>query len=102
MEPRSFPIGKVSDLFLDRTSAWVRWQERIGHIVDEDGNPIGTRHEHLKKGGGDRVYSLTDVRLMAHALRRANVLDDLGLEVVIARIEALSKPVFPNRRRSNK
>lgn len=99
MSEREFSIGKVAEFFLDRTPAWVRWRERQGILVNESGEPIGSRRENSKIGNGDRFYTILDVRQIAHALRRANVLDDRGLRVVIQRIEAMEQPVFKKRRR---
>ena len=88
-------------MFLDQTTGWLRWRENQGVLTDKKGNPIGGRRRNEKKGGGDRTYTLPDIKEIAKALRRAGVLDKESEAVVLARVEAFSKPVLTGRMTSN-
>lgn len=92
MRTYQFSIGQVA-LFLDQTTGWLRWRENEGFLQDERGNLIGSRRANNKQGGGDRVYSLENVRQIAQALHRKGVLDDRGLEVVEQRVRSFMQPV---------
>lgn len=81
-------ISEVSAFFFDQVPRWIRYQESRGHLEG-----IGGR-----TAGGDRVYTLQDVREMAHELRHFGTIDDEGFRNCIDRINQLSKPVFKRRK----
>jgi hypothetical protein len=90
---KEISIGQAA-WFFDVTTQWLRWRERQGLLKDETGELILPRRKSgSKKGGGDRLYSLSDVRRIAHALRRAEVLDNEGLKSVLDRVDAFERPV---------
>ena len=78
---------------MDQTTGWLRWRENEGHLKDEKGHAIGGRRANNKQGGGDRVFTLEDIRKIGKALHRKNVIDDEGLAVVEARVDAFATPV---------
>jgi hypothetical protein len=80
--------------FFDVSTQWLRWRERQGILARESGEPIlPLRKSGSKKGGGDRMYSLVDIREIAHALRRAEILDNENLKKVLSRVDAFEVPV---------
>lgn len=90
---REFGIGQAA-WFFDQDTQWLRWREREGHLQNPDGTPLlPNRKESNKLGGGDRRYTLKDIRVMAHALRRSDVLDDEALKAVLHRVDVFSSPI---------
>lgn len=98
-EDRLFSIGQAA-WFFDQTTQWLRWRERQGKLKTSDGVPIlPERKASNKMGGGDRRYTIGDVREIAHALRRAEIIDNDQLETVLARVEAFGTPLRKSRKR---
>jgi hypothetical protein len=93
MTEKYVSIGQAA-WFFDVSTQWLRWRERQGSLRTEAGQSIEPRRKMgSKKGGGDRLYSLADIREIAHALRRNEVLDNEALKTVLARIDAFERPV---------
>ncbi len=83
---KEFGIGEAASFF-DQSTGWLRWRERQGVLTDKNGEPLQARRNiNAKLGGGDRRYSLDDVREIAHSLRRNDVIDDDDLRVVCAEL----------------
>lgn len=92
-EEKLISISQAS-WFFDVSTQWLRWRERQGILIRENLEPIlPLRKSGSKKGGGDRMYSLVDIREIAHALRRAEILDNENLKKVLVRIDAFEVPV---------
>lgn len=65
----TFEPGEITKIFFNRSSHWLRWRERQGHIV-YDGEVVGSRTD-----VGSRYYTLGDVEKMIHALMQNGAVD---------------------------
>ena len=88
-DTHDLPISVVAAIFFDQKPYWIRYQEKQGHLEG-----IGSR-----KPGGDRAYTLVDVRQMAHSLHHFGAIDHEGFKNCIARIDSISRPVFKRSRK---
>lgn len=87
------PISQAA-WFFDVSTQWLRWRERQGILVNETGEKIEAKRKlGSKKGGGDRMYSLADIRGIAHALRRVHVIDNDNLRKILCRVDAFEVPI---------
>jgi len=92
-EERLFSIGEAAKFF-DKDTQWLRWRERDGKFTRIDGTSIAVdRKSSNKLGGGDRRYTLSDIREIAHSLRRHELLDNDELKRVLARVDAFEIPI---------
>jgi hypothetical protein len=82
------PISMAA-FFFDVTVSAFKHYEYKGYLTNEDGTPIIA----TRSSGGQRMYSLNDVRECAHALRRGEHLTNAQFNVIISRIDAFSTPV---------
>lgn len=62
-EGPQFTVSEVAKVFFGRSSHWVRWLEGQGGFV-LDGEVVGT----ARTAKGARVYDLSDIEKMTHAL----------------------------------
>lgn len=93
MDERTFSISEAAGFF-DKSPMWLRWRERQGVFTTSEGEPIViARKPNEKQGGGDRRYTLDNLREIAKALRRGNVIDNRQLEVVLQRVDAFEERV---------
>lgn len=82
------PIYRVSDVsvfFLGKPAHWLRWQERMGHLID----PFKSRKSVLGKGkrGELRSYTLRDVEVMIWQLHVIGSISDSLRDVALRGIE---------------
>ena len=95
LENCEFKISIVALMFFDNTPKFLRYHEK--RFIDKNGAPLGRRVENNR--GGDRVYTLKDIREMAYILRRRGIIDRWGLENCIDRINSMEKPVYKRKER---
>lgn len=58
-----YTVSEVAKFFFGRSPHWMRWRERKGFFV-LNGKDVGT----TRTEQGARVYTLTDIEQIAHAL----------------------------------
>ena len=95
LEEYEFKISIVALVFFDNTPKWLRYHEK--RLIDNNGNPLGRREPNNR--GGDRLYTLDDIKQIAFILRHRGILTDDNLKNFLTRIEALKQPVFQRKRR---
>jgi hypothetical protein len=95
LETYEFKISIVALIFFDNTPKWLRYHEK--RLIDSQGNPLGRREPNNR--GGDRLYTLEDIKQMAYILRHRGTLTDDNLKNCLARIESMKSPVFQRKRR---
>lgn len=81
-------ISVAAAFFFDQEPYWIRYQEKRGRL-----NGIGSR-----TSGGERTYTLRDMRQMAHALLHYGAIDREGFKHCIERIDSMQRPVFKRRK----
>jgi len=78
--------------FLGRKKEWVRWRERSGAFVHEDGTPIKPERTQVRTTGsgghGYRRYTLDDIQEMALSLHRREIINKYELQAIQERIDA--------------
>ena len=82
--------------FFDLTPAALRFKEEF--LYDSLGNQI----EINRTPGGKRRYSLNDILIIAHALRRVNKMTDRQLRLIVLRVDAFKEPIKKHRKRYRK
>ena len=75
--------------FFDMSADALKKRELAHQFIDVNGINI----EPVRLPSGARRYSLNDLRLIAHALRRGDHLTTPQFNVIINRIDAFSTPV---------
>lgn len=83
-----FAVGMAS-LFFDRSPWAFRALESEGYFEDLQKRPL----EIHRTPGGDRRFSLRDLRYIAHSLRRHNTIDDRQLRLVLRRLDSFKEPL---------
>lgn len=73
-----YTVSEVAKFFFAKSAYWIRWRERSGAFV-LDGKPVGT----ARTPQGARVYDLSDIEKMAHALASQRLLDGMDLQLVL-------------------
>jgi hypothetical protein len=77
-----FTVSEIAKFFFGRSAHWVRWQEGQGHFtLTKDGEkvPVGDR----RTESGARVYALSDVEDIAHALAEHQAINGRQLNDVM-------------------
>lgn len=77
-----FTVSEVAKFFFGRSAHWIRWQESNEHFfltIDGKQEPVGTR----RTDSGARVYTLSDVELIAHALAEHGAINGRQLNDVL-------------------
>lgn len=84
-EKPHYTVSEVAKFFFARSAHWVRWREKEGDLM-LDGQPVGT----TRSNGNARIYTLSDVENMAHALAQngAITIGQLSNALVLVRAEA--------------
>ena len=87
--------------FFDLSPQAFRAKERSGYFVSADNDDLTPRRNpgEEAKGYKHRVYSLYDIRRIAHALRYHGKMTDRQLRLVIMRIDAFSEPLLRGKRK---
>jgi len=95
---QEFKISIVAMMFFDNTPKWLRYHEV--RFIDDEGNPLGRRADNNR--GGDRLYTLSDIREMAYILRRRGIISSWGLMHCLERLDSMEKPVYKRNPRMSK
>lgn len=87
-----FSVSEVSKTFFGRSPHWIRWLEGEGAFM-LDGEKVGDRR---KPGGkknevGARVYNLSDIEKMAHALASKGHINGAQLANALVIIQAIAR-----------
>lgn len=84
--------------FFDLTYHDLRMREAKGDFIDLNGEPLVA----LRGKWNKKLYTLEQIREMAHSLRRLHAIGDRQLKVILTRIDVFSIPVGPIRRQRSK
>lgn len=77
--------------FFDVSPQSLRDKEK--YLFDKNGNPI----EIYRTEGAHRKYSLNDILVIAHALRRVDKMTDRQLRLIVLRVDAFKEPIKRHR-----
>lgn len=77
-----FNVSEAAKVFFGKSAHWLRWQEERGKLV-LDGNAVGTR----RTGSQARIYTLSDIEEVAHALAQNGGIDGTQLNLTIRMVE---------------
>lgn len=89
-----FTVSEMAKFFFARTNHWVRWLESNGKMLDPDGDPVGNRRDAKM---GNRIYTLGDIELVAHALASNGAISGAQLRhtLRLLRTQGEMNEVFP-------
>jgi len=94
LEEHEFSVGLVALIFFNQSPQFLKYHEV--RLIDSEGQPIGRRNSNNR--GGDRKYTLEDIRQIAFVLRHRGVLTDDNLKNCIQRIDSMRQPVFQRKK----
>jgi hypothetical protein len=81
-----FTISEAGKVFFNRSDHWIRWSEKEGHLK-LDGVEVGTSRTEVNA----RVYTLTDIEQMAHALASHHAISGAHLVNVLLVVQAMAR-----------
>lgn len=85
-EGPTFTVSEAGKVFFNRGAHWMRWSEKEGHM-QLDGVEVGTTRTPV----GARVYTLTDIEQVAHALASNHAINGAHVVNVLLVVQAMAR-----------
>lgn len=84
----TFTVSEAAKVFFGMSAAWLRWRDKEGAFV-LNGKKVGQTR--IKQANDRRVYTLSDIELIVHALGQRDMLDGRRVALALRVVKSLAQ-----------